>query len=124
MNPMNKVFDFFALIKRFGKNDSGAVAMLYGPISIVLVLAAGVAIDYTRAYLVKKEISRAIDASILAAGSMAEADEAQMKEVSERYFQANLSETTKTRYAPKLNFDLDENTNEITDSSTANVETY
>ncbi len=119
-----KILNIYVLLKRFRKDNSGAVAIVYGPMFIVLLLASGLAIDYARAYLVKKEISRAIDASILAAGSMANANEAEMKVVAERYFKANLSDSTKANYDPQLNFDLDETTNEITASSTASVETY
>lgn len=119
-----KFFNVFVLLEQFRKDNKGAVAIIYGPMFIVLLLAAGLAIDYARAYLVKKEISRAIDASILAAGSMANADEDEMKVVAERYFEANLSDSTKANYDPQLNFDLNETTNEITASSNASVETY
>lgn len=119
-----KFFNIFALLKQFRQDNSGAVAILYGPTLLVLLLAAGLAIDYARAYIVKKEISRAIDASILAAGSMANADEDAMRETAERYFMANLSDEIKKEYNPQLNFDLDPASGEITASSTANVDTF
>lgn len=122
---MNKVLAGFQLLfRRFSADNKGAVAIVYGPMVIVLLLAAGVAIDYSRAYLVKKEISRALDASILAAGSMANADEDTMKAMAERYFDANLSTETKTKYDPQLVFSYNSATAEITASSTAVMDTY
>lgn len=112
----------FHLLKAFRRDEAGAVAMLYGPMSLMLLLAAGVAIDYSRAYLVKREISRALDAAVLAAGSLASTDQTKMKEIAGKYFDANISPATKTEFDPKilLNFGNDE----ITATSSANVQTY
>jgi len=119
----NIMANFCSFIGRFSKNERGAIAMLYGPMTIVLLLTAGVAIDYSRGYLVKQEISRALDASVLAAGSMANASEAEMKAMADRYFMSNLSEETKTKYNPQLHFTYDDATSEISVSSTADVPT-
>ena len=89
-------------LRRFRDNESGAVAMIYGPMAIMLLIAAGVAIDYSRAYLVKKEIGRALDAAVLAAGSMAVTDQDAMRDMAERYFDANISEKTKLHYNPQI----------------------
>ena len=112
------------LVRQFIREDKGAVAMVYGPMVLVLLLASGLAIDYSRAYLVKREISRALDASVLAAGSMVSASEDDMRAMAERYFDANLSQETKTKYEPVLNFDYDDDTGVISASSSANVETF
>lgn len=121
---MDRFADFLRLLKRFQTDARGAVAVVYGPMVIVLLLAAGIAIDYSRAYLVKKEIARALDAAVLAAGSMANANEEAMRAMADRYFLANLSDETKTKYNPEMIFDYDPATAEITASSAADVETF
>jgi len=119
----NMKVKFCSLIGRFSKSESGAIAMLYGPMTIVLLLAAGIAIDYSRGYLVKKEIARALDASVLAAGSMVDASEAEMKAMADRYFMSNLSADTKANYSPQLNFAYNSVKGEIDVSSSADVPT-
>lgn len=116
---LNSLLDLFTAFRR---NESGAVAMLYGPMSLMLLLAAGVAIDYSRAYLVKREISRALDAAVLAAGSLATTKQSEMKAIADKYFDANISPATKTEFDPKilLSFGSDD----ITATSSANVQTY
>ena len=111
------------LLRRFAKDDSGAVAMIYGLMIIVLLLAIGIAIDYSRSYMVKKEIARALDASVLAAGSLASANKGEMEALAVKYFNTNLSAETKAKYQPVLNFDYDDTTGVITASSSANVDT-
>ncbi|CAN0541116.1 unnamed protein product, partial [Scytosiphon promiscuus] len=89
---MQKILkDIKRLFGHFHKNEDGAVAMIYGPMAIVLLLAAGISIDYARGYCVKKEIARALDAAVLAAGSLPVTDEAAMKLLAKQYFDANIS---------------------------------
>ncbi len=111
----------FGELRRFRKNESGAVAMIYGPMAIMLLIAAGVAIDYSRAYLVKKEIGRALDAAVLAAGSMAVTDEDAMRDLAERYFAANISDNTKLHYDPQITVAI--GNDEVTVTSQAVVPT-
>lgn len=115
------IHEFKTLVNRFQRNEDGAVAMLYGPMAIVLLLAAGLSIDYARGYLVKKEIARALDAAVLAAGSLAEDDEDAMRTLAEQYFDANLSDTTKQDYDPQIILTLENN--QVTVTSSANVPT-
>ena len=119
---MQKVFlDFKGLVNFFLKKEDGAVAMIYGPMAIVLLLAAGLSIDYARGYLVKKEIARALDAAVLAAGSLPESDEDAMKLLAKQYFDANISPTTKKDYAPQIDLKLE--SNQVTVTSSADVPT-
>lgn len=55
---------------RFKRNDRGAVAVVIALALIPLMVAAGMAIDLSRAYLVKARLSNALDAAGLAVGSM------------------------------------------------------
>lgn len=109
-------------ITRFRRDESGAVALVYAPMAIVLLLAAGMAIDYSRGYLVKKEISRALDAAVLAAGSLATTNQEQMTDLAERYFDANISDSTRTNFDPKITVTFGQD--ELTATSSANVQTY
>lgn len=119
---MNRFFDKLKIaFNNFLKNRSGAVAMIYGPMTIMLMIAAGLAVDYSRSYLVKKEIGRALDAAVLAAGSLAVTDETAMQELAEKYFQANLSADTIAKYNPQLSFAI--TNDEVTVTSTAHVPT-
>lgn len=106
---------------RFADDERGAIAIAYGPFIIILLVFAGIAIDYARAYIVKKEISRALDAAALAAGSMPVADEDDMQQMAELYFNANLSKQTKDVYSPKITLKLDGN--DVTVTSEASVPT-
>lgn len=110
------------LVRKFRRDESGAVAMIYGPTALMLFLAAGVAVDYSRAYLVKKEISRALDAAVLAAGSLAITNESKMTDLAERYFNANISDSTRVKFDPKIKLTF--GTDELTATSSANVQTY
>ena len=110
-----------SLVCRFHKSDDGAVAMIYGPMLIVLLLAAGLSIDYARGYLVKKEIARALDAAVLAAGSLPVTNEDAMRTLAEQYFAANISASTKTNYDPKIIVKL--SGNDLTVTSAADVPT-
>lgn len=110
-----------SLVCRFHKSDDGAVAMIYGPMLIVLLLAAGLSIDYARGYLVKKEIARALDAAVLAAGSLPVTNEDAMRTLAEQYFAANISASTKANYDPKIIVKL--SGNDLTVTSAADVPT-
>lgn len=108
-------------VRRFHKNEDGAVAMLYGPMAIVMLLAAGLSIDYARGYLVKKEIARALDAAVLAAGSLPVTDVTAMQTLAKQYFDANISDSTRANYDPQINVAV--GNSDITVTSTANVPT-
>ncbi len=119
---MQKILrDIKRLFGHFHKNEDGAVAMIYGPMAIVLLLAAGISIDYARGYLVKKEIARALDAAVLAAGSWPVTDEAAMKLLAKQYFDANISASTQKDYKPTINVVV--SNDEVTATSSADVPT-
>jgi Flp pilus assembly protein TadG len=60
-----------ATVRRLAVRRDGAVAMLFGLAAIPVVIAAGMALDTTRAYLVKTRLAAALDAAALAVGSQA-----------------------------------------------------
>ena len=55
-------------ISSFMQNEKANVSMTFGVAAFALMALTGVAIDYARAHLVKKEISRALDAAVLRVG--------------------------------------------------------
>ena len=57
-----------ALRQLAGRRD-GAVAIIFGLCAIPAVIAAGMAIDVGRAYMVKIRLGAALDAAALAVGS-------------------------------------------------------
>jgi len=63
---MNKLL---AWLGRFGTEDRAAVALLFGVSVVPFMLAAGVALDYSRALDLKTEMQAALDAGALAAAS-------------------------------------------------------
>lgn len=58
-----------SLPRKFGADASGAVAIVFALSVIPMLVAAGVAIDYSRALSVKSELQKAADAGVLAARS-------------------------------------------------------
>jgi len=58
------------LLRRFRKNERGSVMALFAIAIIPMMVAAGLAVDLSRAYLIKSRLSHALDAAGLAVGSM------------------------------------------------------
>jgi len=79
------------LVSRFGKDRSGAIAIMFGIAVIPILIGAGVAVDYSRALTVKNRLSQAIDAAALAVGASKETDEDVLKQMAKDYFAANYS---------------------------------
>jgi Flp pilus assembly protein TadG len=71
------------------KRRDGAVAMIFGLAAIPAVIAAGMAIDVGRAYMVKIRLGAALDAAALAIGSETNRTQAQLSTDLQSYFTAN-----------------------------------
>ena len=69
------------------KDEAGAFAILFAFVFAMLVGITGAAVDYARGHLLKSELSSALDAAALAAGSTANSDN--MEEVAQKYFDVN-----------------------------------
>jgi Flp pilus assembly protein TadG len=83
---MKPVFDL-SLLKTFGRDDRGTVAIVAAGTMAVMLGAVGLGVDYGRALNQRTAMQRAMDASLLAAG--ATADPSQRLAVAEKYFAAN-----------------------------------
>ncbi|MEG6508449.1 pilus assembly protein [Methyloligella sp. 2.7D] len=82
------------LVRRFARERSGNVAIIFGAAIVPIILALGVGIDYGRAFLVKERMSEATDAAGLAIGSWVDLDEDTLKEKAQTYFDANYPSST------------------------------
>jgi Putative Flp pilus-assembly TadE/G-like len=63
-------FGVRAFLKRFSLDEGGAVAILFGVVLTLLLLATGVAIDGSRAVSVSQRAQTALDSAVLAASSV------------------------------------------------------
>ena len=90
-NPM--IF-LMARLRRFIARREGNVAIIFGLAAIPVVVSAGMAVDVTRAYMVKERLSSALDAASLAVGSEGNLTPAQLQTELNNYFFANYPSTT------------------------------
>jgi Flp pilus assembly protein TadG len=83
---MKPVFDM-SLLKNFGRDERGTVAVVAAGSMVVMIGAVGLGVDYGRALNQRTAMQRALDASLLAAG--ATTDASKRVAVAEKYFTAN-----------------------------------
>ena len=89
-NPMTALI---ARLRRFIARQEGNTAIIFGLAAIPVVVAAGMAVDVTRAYMVKERLSAALDAASLAVGSEGNLTATQMQTELTNYFSANYPAT-------------------------------
>ena len=75
--------------RRFRIAKAGNVAMLFGLSLIPVATATGMAIDMSRALVVRSRLAHALDAAGLAVGSAVGMSLSQMQDLAQRYFDAN-----------------------------------
>lgn len=78
-----------ALLRRFRTDRRGNFATIFALSAIPLVIAAGAAIDISRAYIVENRLNAALDAAALAVGGATGKTQAQLEEIAQAYFDAN-----------------------------------
>src|ERR1700749_1233534 len=76
-------------LRQFTERREGTVAILFGLCAIPAVVAAGMAIDVGRAYMVKIRLGAALDAAALAVGSETNQTQTQLTSALQNYFTAN-----------------------------------
>ena len=89
-NPMTAII---ARLRRFAARRDGNTAIIFGLAAIPVVVAAGMAVDVTRAYMVKERLSASLDAASLAVGSEGNLSAAQLQAELTNYFKANYPST-------------------------------
>jgi len=75
--------------KRFLKETTGNVALMFAGSVFVLMIGAGVAIDTTMAHNTKKQLQNTADAAVLAAAKSGETEPAALMAVAQSYVDAN-----------------------------------
>ena len=78
------------MLKSFGRNESGAVALIFGLAVIPLVLAVGVAVDYSRAASVHSHLQDIADAAALAGARENSDNIAIIEKTARAYFDAHV----------------------------------
>src|SRR6185437_4915142 len=85
----NPITAIIACLRRFMARREGNTAIIFGLAAIPVVVAAGMAVDVTRAYTVKMRMASALDAAILAVGSSPTTDQTALTNSMQNYFLAN-----------------------------------
>ncbi len=78
-----------SLFSRWRRCNRANVAMIFGLSLVPVILAAGSAIDVSRALVVRSRLSQALDAAGLAVGGTIGLTEAQTQQLAQNYFDAN-----------------------------------
>src|SRR5271166_2772889 len=90
---LHRITAVIASLRRLGGRCEGSVAMIFGLCAIPVIIAAGMAIDAGRAYMVKVRLGAALDAAALAVGSETNLTQAQLTTSLQSYFTANYPST-------------------------------
>src|SRR5579863_4891246 len=86
---LNFLVSAIAFLRSLGMQREGNVAMIFGLAAIPVIVAGGVAVDATRAYMVKVRLGAAMDAAALAVGSTENETLTQLATRLTNYFNAN-----------------------------------
>ena len=78
--------------QRFLETTDGNVAMIFGLVAVIMIMAAGAGIDVARAVSMKTRLSSALDAAALAVGTQLDLDEDELEAMAQKYFDANYPE--------------------------------
>ena len=76
-------------LRQLAERREGAIAIIFALCAIPAVIAAGMAIDVGRAYMVKIRLGTALDAAALAVGSETNQTQTQLTTALQNYFTAN-----------------------------------
>lgn len=77
------------LLQRFARNTRGNIAINFALAAIPLIAAAGVAVDLSRALIVRQRLTHALDAAGLAVGKTLGMTQNQMETLATDFFKAN-----------------------------------
>ncbi|MHA1545705.1 MAG: TadE/TadG family type IV pilus assembly protein [Alphaproteobacteria bacterium] len=76
-------------VRQLVKSNSGNVAVIFALLLVPLFAGLGAAVDFSRGFLVQRQLSGAIDAAALAVGASTAQDPAVLGELAQNYFDAN-----------------------------------
>ena len=77
-NLLSTIIAAIATLRQLAERRDGAVAIIFGLCAIPAIIAAGMAIDVGRAYMVKIRLGAALDAAALAVGSATNQTQSQL----------------------------------------------
>jgi Flp pilus assembly protein TadG len=77
------------LLARYAGAEGANVAIIFALSLVPLLVAAGTAVDLSRALVVRSRLASALDAAGLAVGATVNLTELQMQDLAEKYFDAN-----------------------------------
>ena len=80
-------------LRQLAERREGAIAIIFALCAIPAIIAAGMAIDVGRAYMVKMRLGAALDAAALAVGSETNLTSTQLTTALNNYFTANFPST-------------------------------
>lgn len=94
--------DIRRIAKRFLKDEAGAFAILFAFVFTLLIGVTGAALDFARGHFLKSELTSALDAAALAAGSAVSADN--VEEIAQKYFDVNFPDGYLASTVSELDF--------------------
>lgn len=95
-------------LRRFGRDDKGTIALIFGLTAIPVALITGLAIDFGRTYNADTRLGAALDSAALAAAKGLRIDnlnDAEVRTLAQRYFDENMA-ANNNNYAVIRNFDV------------------
>ncbi|MCB1429666.1 MAG: VWA domain-containing protein [Nitratireductor sp.] len=93
--------------RHFLRNEGGNFAITFAICAIPLFLSAGLAVDYSSAYMFRGRLQNAVDTATLAAGKeMTQLNDGQLRKIVRQYVASNL-EAADNDYIRKLDIDID-----------------
>jgi Flp pilus assembly protein TadG len=104
--PARPATSLAALARRFGRDESGTVAMMFGLMVVPSVMMVGLAVDFGRMLSVRQQIQVIVDNAALAGARAAQVqsgnDQTVAQTVSKAYFDAQASKISHVAAPPKL----------------------
>jgi len=107
-------------LSQYIRHQVGVVAVAFGLMIPVVISAVGLSVDMSQAYLVKSRLSSALDAAALAAAAGGSDDESEIQDKVDAFMEANYPEG---RVGTKVSIDVSLDGDELTVTSTAQLET-
>ncbi len=81
--------NFIQRLRKFARSTGGNVAIMFGVCFVPIVLSAGVAVDLSRALIVRERLGHALDAAALAVGGSNGLTEQMKQDMADDFFAAN-----------------------------------
>jgi Flp pilus assembly protein TadG len=91
-----------AFVRTCFRAQRGNISMIFAIALVPMVLAAGAGVDFTRAMIVRSNMSSALDAAALAVGASSGLTTAEMTTLAQSFFDANYKEDSSYGDAPTL----------------------